>query len=127
MGVWDYDGHYKRFKTLGAKRYIVEYDDGEINITVSGLNKKVTVPYLLDKYGKDGTFENFNDGLYIPAAYTGKNTHTYIDEVRTGILVDYLGTPAEYSELSAVHLEESEYSLSLSDEYIDYLLSIEYI
>ena len=23
IGVWDYDGHYDMFKTLGAKRYMV--------------------------------------------------------------------------------------------------------
>ena len=22
IGIWDLDGHYKRFKTLGAKRYL---------------------------------------------------------------------------------------------------------
>src|SRR5699024_5757182 len=37
LGLWDDEGVYSRFKTLGAKRYMVE-KDGKINITVSGLN-----------------------------------------------------------------------------------------
>lgn len=135
LGVWDFDGHYDLFKTLGAKRYMVKYsndernkkkDRGQYNLTVSGLNKKVCVPYLLNKYG-DNIFDAFTNDLYIPPEYTGKNTHTYIDERRTGVITDYLGTPAPYDELSGVHLEKSDYSLSISREYLDYILSVDEI
>lgn len=123
LGVWDFEGEYSRFKTLGAKRYMVEHD-GKINITVSGLNKKVCVPYLIDKYGEN-IFDGFNDELYIPPEYTGKNTHTYIDERRTGLVNDYRGIPGHYDELSAVHLMESDYSLSISREYADYISGLQ--
>lgn len=122
LGVWDFEGTYTRFKTLGAKRYMFEKDD-QINITVSGLNKKVCVPYLLNKYGKK-VFENFNDELYIPPEYTGKNTHTYIDECKEGYLTDYKGVKAYYKEMSSVHLSPSDYSLSLSKEYSDYIANV---
>ena len=136
LGVWDFDGNYKQFKTLGAKRYLVQYSDdernaekkrGTFNLTVSGLNKKTCIPYLLNKYGEQGIFSAFNNELYIPPDFTGKNTHTYIDERRTGTVVDYLGVPGEYDELSVVHLEKSDYSLKISREYLDYLLNIETI
>ena len=136
LGVWDFDGHYKQFKTLGAKRYLVQYSDdernpekkrGTFNLTVSGLNKKTCVPYLLNKYGEHGIFSAFNNELYIPPDFTGKNTHTYIDEPRTGTVADYLGVPGEYYERSGVHLEKSDYSLKISREYLDYLLNIETI
>lgn len=132
LGVWDFDGHYSRFKTLGAKRYMVEYSHdernspkkrGKINITVSGLNKSKTVPYLLETYG-DAIFDAFNDDLHVPPEYTGKLTHTYIDEPRDGVITDYLGQSHDYHELSGVHLEKSGYDLSLSDEYISYILSL---
>ena len=123
LGVWDYEGKYTRFKTLGAKRYMVE-KDGEINITVSGLNKKICVPYLMKKWGKKDVFEHFNDDLYIPPEYTGKNTHTYIDDERIGTVTDYLGNVANYKELSGVHLMKADYSLSISREYSDYLRQI---
>lgn len=123
LGVWDYEGRYTRFKTLGAKRYMIE-KDGNINITVSGLNKKICVPYLVETY-KDEVFEKFNDSLYIPAGFTGKNTHTYIDEPRTGEITDYLGNTAKFAELSGVHLMASDYSLSISREYSDYIRGIQ--
>lgn len=128
LGVWDsenLDGEnyaYDRFKTLGAKRYMVD-KQGRINITVSGLNKSVCVPYLIKKY-KD-PFQAFTDELYIPPEYTGKNTHTYIDEPRAGIVIDYLGVPCYYSELTAVHLGASDYSLSLADAYVRYIQTIQ--
>lgn len=131
LGVWDFDGHYLKFKTLGSKRYLVMYSNderngkniGKINLTVSGLNKKIATPYMLGKYG-DTIFENFTDELYIPQGKTGKLTHTYIDTYMSGTVTDYLGNVGKFSELSAVHLSESDYSLKLSKKYIDYLLNI---
>ena len=121
IGQWDYEGTYKRFKTLGAKRYMTE-DDAGINITVSGLNKAICVPYLIGKY-KDA-FNAFNNELYIPPDYTGKNIHTYIDEAQSGTVTDYLGNAAAYSELSSVHLDKCDYHLSIAETYINYLLGI---
>ena len=80
---------------------------------------------MLNKYGKSGFFDAFTDQLYIPEDFSGKMTHTYIDEEMRGSLTDYLGTPGQYYEKSAVHLSKSDYSLSLSQEYIDYLLRVQ--
>lgn len=131
IGVWDYEGMYKRFKTLGAKRYMIEsetpikYGNEYYNysLTVSGVNKKTAIPYLYKKYG-DKIMNEFTDGLVIPPQFTGKNIHTYIDEETNGIVTDYKGNSLEYHELSSIHLEESGYELSLSREFIDYLLGI---
>lgn len=122
IGVWDWEtenNKYTRFKTLGAKRYMIE-QDGKINITVAGVNKKTAVPYLVKKYGNK-IFDAFTNDLTIPKEHTGKMTHTYIDERKTGVITDYLGNKNTYDEYSAVHLENAEYSLSLSQAYIDFL------
>ena len=44
LGVWDYEGTFDRFRALGAKRYLLE-ENGNLELTVSGLNKKIAVPY----------------------------------------------------------------------------------
>ena len=124
IGQWDYDGFYKRFKTLGAKRYMVQYKDNSYSLTVSGINKKYAIPYLYQKYG-DKIMDAFTDGMIVPPSYTGKNIHTYIDEETTGIVTDYTGMKWNYYEKSSIHLEESGYELSLSREFIDYLMGIE--
>ena len=123
LGEWDLDGHYTRFKTLGAKRYMVE-EDGEISITVSGLNKKTSVPYIMQE-SKGEPFEFFDDDMHIPPEHTGKMIHTYIDDEIEGDIVDYLGASGHFHELSCIHLEPAEYSLSMSAEYVDYIFSLE--
>lgn len=125
LGVWDYEGDYETFKTLGAKRYAVK-KYGEFSITVSGVNKKFGVPYLVRRFGEEGFFDGFTDGLLIPAEYTGKLTHTYIDEPMQGEIVDYNGVTGYYNERSGVHLEKAEYSMSLSQLYIEYLEGVKY-
>lgn len=136
LGVWEFDGHYEDFKALGAKRYLVKYSQDERNkeknrgkyaLTVAGLNKDVCMPYLLKEYGEDGVFDAFNEGLKVPPEYTGKMTHTYIDEPREGVVVDYLGNPGYYYEKSCIHLEKSDYSLSISEDYSSYLADIKTI
>ena len=48
LGIWDMEKPYAKFKTIGAKRYLYEYEDGELLMTVSGLNKYEVIPYLLN-------------------------------------------------------------------------------
>ena len=128
IGVFEYEGTYKRFKYLGAKRYMVEkYNEKKqkyvIDLTVSGVNKFVCVPYLEKKYGDNTSiFNAFNDGLIIPKGYTGKQIHTYIDYETEGDTRDYLGNEYHYHELSGIHMEDTEYSLSISEEFLRYLL-----
>ena len=122
IGLWDREYHLETFKTLGAKRYMVKYDDGKYSLTISGLNKKTTIPYLMSKNTE--LFDLFKEDMYIPKGFTGKNIHTYIDSERHGVVNDYLGNPCEYHELTCVHLEESDYTLSLASDYVDFLLRI---
>lgn len=125
IGIWDYEGVYNRFKTLGCKRYLVE-KDGKLDLTVSGINKKLALPYLLDKYkSNDKVFENFNNKLFIPKEYTGKRIHTYIDDVQGGIITDYLGNVSQYETLSGIHLIECEYDLSIANDYLLFFESIQ--
>lgn len=121
LGVWDYEGKYKYFKTLGAKRYM--YYDDELHITIAGLSKKQGASYLLEKNNHDiqKVFENFNNSMYIPASKTGKNTHTYIDDEREMIVKDYTGKLLHVKSLSSIHLEECDFTLELSKQYISFL------
>lgn len=125
LGVWDFDGKYKRFKSLGAKRYLVEYEDGSISLTVSGINKKTCVPWLKEKYKtNDKIFEMFNELLTVPKEASGKKTLTYIDDEKKGIVKDYQGNFYKYDELSSIHMESSEYCLNICDQYLDFIFSI---
>lgn len=129
IGVWEREEGYKRFKTVGAKRYMYEYEDGSMSMTVSGLNKKHAMPYLMKEYNndKDLIFEIFGEGMFIPAGHTGKLTMSYIDDELKGTLVDYLGTKAEFHELSSIHMEPQSYFMSLVGDYIKFLKGVQYV
>lgn len=124
IGVWDDEGVYNQFKTLGAKRYLtmrVQSTEPHYMITLAGSNKKKTMAYLL-KTGNP--FGNFTDGLCIPPEASGRLILTYIDDETEGDIVDLNGIPYHYHELSSVHMEKSEYNLSMSEEFIKYLENI---
>ena len=115
IGIWEYEGKYKRFKTLGAKRYLVEKQDGNYVLTVAGVNKKKACQYLVEKY-KD-PFKGFTHDLIVPAEYSGRLTLTYIDKPCDGLGTDYFGNKVEYHEKSFIHMEPSDYNLTMSSEY----------
>lgn len=121
LGVWDFEGHYTRFKTLGAKRYLYE-EDGQLYLTVAGLSKMNGINYMIKKCNNDFSkvFNMFTDDLNIPAENTGKNTHTYIDYEITEEIEDYTGNKQIVTSLSAVHLEPAHFSLSISDYFIKF-------
>lgn len=128
LGLWEHekdkddDHSYARFKTLGAKRYMTETPKGELSITVSGLNKVKAVPYI-KSLGED-PFKFFDENMYIPPEYTGKLTHTYIDDEHSGVIIDYMGNELEYHELSGTHLKPCHYDLSIAQKYMEYILGL---
>lgn len=125
IGVWDYEGHYKRFKTLGAKRYIWLDSKGKMQMTVAGLHKKIGLKYLQFVDDRKGSiFDNFNSDMFIPKGWAGKMIHTYVDEPRSGTVMDYLGNVSCFNELSSVYMEEAEYTLSIGYQYANFILGI---
>lgn len=122
LGAFEIDGKYKRFKTLGAKRYLYQYENGEFGVVVAGMNKKTGLEYLLKKYGEDGIWSAFGNGMEIPPEYSGRLIHTYIDDKREGELTDMYGNTAHYRQLSSVHLEPASYTIGDSlYEYIRFV------
>lgn len=130
IGIWDFEGTYQNFKTLGAKRYLTD-ENGKLQLTVAGLSKQNGLNYLKEQANNDTlkVFELFNDNLYIPAEQTGKMTHTYIDELMEFEIVDYNGETAFISTQSGVHLESCDFTLSIAVQYKQFLkqLSAGYI
>lgn len=132
LGVWDFEGDYTRFKTLGAKRYIYE-KDGEIHLTISGVKKSSGEKYLKQKYKtNDKIFKHFEEDLLFPSEYitdegesecaSGKLCHTYLDNHMCNYVTDYQGTTAIYNEYSGVHMEATSYEMSLDEIFKMYIL-----
>lgn len=138
LGVWDFEGTYTRFKTLGAKRYMYEVND-KIHITISGVGKSKGVDFLYYKFKtNDKIFKNFKESLEFPAEYqvekdngeievrqgSGKLTHTYLDDYMCDYVIDYLGNKDIYCEYSGVHMEPTGYNMSIDENFKNYLTGL---
>ena len=111
LGVWDYEGTYLRFKTLGAKRYLVEYYDKDddavkMKLTCAGVSKKKGVQYF---ESLDDPFEEFHIGMKIDAEHTGKQTLYYLENEYNVELVDYQGNKMMIHELSGIYMENTAF------------------
>lgn len=140
IGVWDFEGVYKKFKTLGAKRYITEKwdkkkEEYKIEITIAGVGKEAGIKYLKHEYKtSENIFKAFDENLVFPPHYdcdgldengSGKLCHTYIDNYMEGEVIDYMGNKYVYNEQSGVHMENTDYTLSLDDEFLKLLTGLE--
>lgn len=104
MGVYEPDGEYLRFSTLGAKRYAYEDMTGELHITISGVSKKAA--------GELGRLENFKEGFTF--YHPGKTEADYVDFPES----DQLIVDDKLIEITSyVIIRETTYNLSLSTSY----------
>lgn len=126
LGVWEKEYIAKCFKTLGAKRYLYETEDGEMHLTVAGTNKASTLEYLIKVQNETGVsvFDQFTDGLVIPKDYAKRLIATYVDEPHVGYLTDYLGNRTFYNTPSGVHMASAAYTFSLTENLRDELIRI---
>lgn len=122
LGVWDFEGFYNSFKTLGAKRYVYT-QDGHLETTIAGLGKKQGAKYLLSISDNDPekAVHNFRNSFKVPAGKTGKLTHTYIDDMKSFLVRDYQGHVSRETALSSVHLEPAPFELTISETFKRFL------
>ena len=127
LGVWDYEGKYDLFKTIGAKRYLTyNKETDEYSLTCAGVSKKLACQYLIDRYHTtEEIFKHFDNELVIPSEYTGKQTHTYIDYPQEYDITDYLGHTEHIKAPTGIHLSKCEFSLSLTASYLKFLQQLE--
>ena len=95
--------------------------NGNYSLTMAGVNKQRACEYLV-KTGEP--FIRFTDSLVIPKEYSKRLSLTYIDDETNGNVVDCNGVPYHYHELSSIHMEPTDYTLSMSEQFIQYLMGV---
>lgn len=124
MGVFEVEAPYRRFKSLGSKRYLVEYYDGKMVSTVAGAPKNLSEFLCAEDINKTvyenntEKFKNFTNNFVLPDC---KLTHTYTEERNKMIITDYLGNASVVDIRSGVCLTPASFSMSLADEFFDFL------
>lgn len=114
LGIWTFEGVYSEFKAIRSKAYVGKMN-GEYELTLSGVNKKAGIEYLISQ---GNPMELLKDGFIFPAGKSGKLTHTYIDTPMKGTVIDYQGHKSKYNEKSGVHLEETSYVMDAESEFV---------
>lgn len=117
MGVYQVDGVYDNFVSLGAKRY-ADIEKGHMNITVSGVTKKRnpdTGEYLAVQ--ELGSLQNFREGFIFEKAGGTASLYNDADDF-------YYTDPQTGNQIhitNNVVILQSTYQLSNDIEYLDLL------
>ena len=114
MGVWEFEGRYKQFVTLGAKKYCYKDYKDKLHLTVSGVGKK----------GVDelqGNIKNFRIGFEFK---NGGSEGRYNDKYGTYKVNDFLSIDI----IENLYIKNHSYKLGVSKDYgfiLDCIKSVE--
>ena len=108
LGLYDYEGTYKRFITMGAKKYAYEDPAGQLHITVAGCGKSKGAKELASR----GGLEAFQEGFTF---YDAGGTESVYNDIRDPFKVNIDGHSLLIT--SNVLIKESTYTLGVTGEY----------
>lgn len=108
LGLYDYEGTYKRFITMGAKKYAYEDPAGQLHITVAGCSKSKGAKELASR----GGLEAFQEGFTF---YDAGGTESIYNDIRDPFKVNIDGNSLLIT--SNVLIKESTYTLGVTGEY----------
>ena len=114
IGFYEYEGCYDSFVTCGAKKYAYE-EDGELHITISGVNKKTGISAL------EGDISKFTETLVFDYNQSGRLVHYYIDDQPEVTFTDIDGNIYTSNYKYGIVLQPTTYTLGgtkATDVYI---------
>lgn len=110
MGVYEKDGEYQYFKTLGAKKYCYIDLSGDLHLTVAGVNKKKGAAELI----RAGGIDAFREGFIFR---DGGGTESVYNDLPDPITIRRDGH--ELKITSNVVIRPSTYTLSMTPTYTE--------
>ena len=127
LGTWENDANYSEFRTMGAKKYayIKKGDDSNaLHITVAGLSKDKGAQFLVKEAKRKGKqpIELFKRGTVVPKGSSGRTIH-YYNDLKEPITITINNTKIVTG--SNVAIINGEYTFGISDDYLEYICSID--
>ena len=108
LGLYDYEGTYKQFITMGAKKYCYVDQDDQLHITVAGAGKKKGAAELARK----GGIKAFKEGFTFEDA---GGTESVYNDITEPFKVNIDGNSLLIT--SNVLIRKSTYTLGVTGEY----------
>jgi len=123
LGLWEDDGTYKQFVSMGSKKYGYIDEDDNLHITVAGLSKSKGKTYL----EKKGGISAFHKGTIIPKEYSGRTTAHFNNVKEPYYITVY--DPQQKRKVkiltaSSIAIRNVEYTFGITDDYEQLLDSI---
>ena len=117
LGIFDDDGQYKKFKTLGAKKYCYVDNDNKLHMSVSGVRKSA-VSQLHD-------IDDFKDGIVFDVEHAQKLIMSYVDD-----MPPIVWNKGQYDEFYSnyqhgICAQPTTYSLGITDDYESILTMVQ--
>lgn len=117
LGIFDDDGQYQKFKTLGAKKYCYVDNDNKLHMTVSGVRKSAV--------SQLHNIEEFKDGTVFDVEHAQKLLMTYIDD-----MTPIVWNKGQYDEFYSKYqygicAQPTTYSLGITDDYESILTMVQ--
>ena len=115
IGAYEDDGYYDKFVTMGAKKYAYE-EEGKLQVTISGVNKKKGVSRL------EGDINKFlEDDLTFDYNQSGRLIHYYLDNQPHFKFTDIDGNIYTSRYNYGIVLQPTTYTMGVTDKYIELL------
>lgn len=108
MGVYENDGYYKKFRTMGAKKYAY-VDETGLHVTISGVNKKLASAEL-------GSIDAMTQGFVFTSAGGTESKYNDSDYGRYGII----------DITTNLYIKNSTYTLGYGKDYFKLLTNMDY-
>ena len=108
LGLYEHDGAYKQFITLGAKKYAYTDQDYKLHITIAGVGKSKGAKEL----SKQGGIDAFKEGLTF---YDAGGTESVYNDITEPFKLDIDGKSLNIT--SNCLIKDSTYTLGLTGEY----------
>ena len=108
MGLCDYEGTYKKFVSLGAKKYCYIDSDNKLHITVAGVGKSIGAVELASR----GGIESFKEGFTFYKAGGTESVYNDTPEVKRLSVENH-----SLDITSNVLIKDSTYTLGITGEY----------
>lgn len=117
LGIFDDDGQYKKFKTLGAKKYCYVDNDNKLHMTVSGVRKSAV--------SQLHNIEEFKDGTVFDVEHAQKLIMSYVDD-----MPPIVWNKGQYDEFHSnyqhgICAQPTTYSLGITDDYDSILTMVQ--
>ena len=123
LGLWEDDGEYKQFISMGSKKYGYIDESNHLSITVAGLSKSKGAKYI----EAHGGLECFRKGFVIPDNYSGRTT-AHFNNVKEPYYIT-VTDPQQKQKVriltgSSIAIRNVEYTFGLSDDYDELIQSL---